>query len=273
MLQFLRNSFAYRELIAVMAWKQIVVRYKQSYLGLSWAILKPVTLMLVFTLLNSFVNIGGGSGIPYPVLSYTALLPWIFFQESISDGVSSVVSNAQLIRKIYFPREIFPLTGVVTKLVEFGINAVVLALLMLYFGVAPKATIVWIPTLVLYTLLASLAVALTGAALNVFYRDVTTMLPILLQLLMYASPVIYPMSLVQRKLLVEHVAGDWSDTLYLIYRINPIAGIIDGFQRAILYGQPPSLETMWPGMVFVAVLLPISYGVFKRAERYFADVV
>ena len=121
MLQFASNLLRYRELVAIMAWKQIIVRYKQSYLGLAWAVLKPLTLMLVFTLLNSFVNIST-AGIPYQVLSFTALIPWIFFQESTSEGVSSIVSNAQLIRKIYFPREVFPLTGVITKLAEFFIN-------------------------------------------------------------------------------------------------------------------------------------------------------
>ena len=272
MIQFTRTLLRYHQLIAVMAWKQIVVRYKQSYLGLAWAILKPMMLMLVFTLLNSFVGISHGS-IPYPVLAFTALIPWIFFQESISDGVISVVTNAALIRKIYFPREVFPLTGVLTKLVEFGINALILGCLMWYFRVVPAATIVWIPLLLLYTVLAALSIVLLGAAVNVFYRDVGTMLPILLQLLMYASPVIYPMSLVEKKLSVDRVAGAWSDLLLYLYRSNPIAGVIDGFQRTILYGQPPSIATLWPGMIVVAVLLPISYAVFKRAELHFADVV
>jgi lipopolysaccharide transport system permease protein len=271
-IEIAKNLFWYRELIAVLAWKQIIVRYKQSYLGITWAVLKPLTLMLVFTLLNSFVGIGG-TDIPYPVLSFTALLPWVFFQESTSEGVGSIVFNAQLIRKIYFPREIFPLTGVVTKLVEFVINAVVLLGLMLYFGVVPAATIVWVPIIVVYIVLASLAVALAGAALNVFYRDVGTMLPILLQLMMYASPVIYPMTLVKEKLLVDHIAGPWSETLYHVYTLNPMAGIIDAFQRTILYGQPPDLGVMWPGILLTAILLPISYASFKRAERYFADVV
>src|ERR1700737_2355322 len=133
MIQSFKNIYTYRELIAVMAWKQLIVRYKQSYLGLAWAVLKPLTLMLVFTLLNSFVGITSGN-IPYPVISFTALLPWIFFQESTSEGVGSIVFNAQLIRKIYFPPEIFPLTSVLTKLVEFVINSFVLACLMVYFG-------------------------------------------------------------------------------------------------------------------------------------------
>jgi lipopolysaccharide transport system permease protein len=272
MLQIARTAIAYRELLVIMAWKQIIVRYKQSYLGLVWAILKPMMLMLVFTMLNSFVSINQSS-VPYPVLSFTALLPWIFFQESLSEGVSSVVSNAQLIRKIYFPREVFPLTGVVTKLVEFGINVVVLAMMMVYFGVVPSATIVWIPLLLLYTILASLAVAFTGAALNVFYRDVGTMLPIVLQLMMYASPVIYPMALVKHKLLDQQAAGSWSPLIYDLYRMNPLAGIIDGFQRTILFDQAPDFAVIWPGLIVVMCLLPLGFAIFKRAEQYFADVV
>jgi lipopolysaccharide transport system permease protein len=122
-------------------------------------------------------------------------------------------------------------------------------------------------------ILASLAVALLGAALNVFYRDVGTMLPIVLQLMMYGSPVIYPMSLVKQKLLVDHVAGAWSEVLYRIYTCNPMAGIIDAFQRALLYGKGPDWDVMWPGMLVVALVFPLSYASFKRAESYFADIV
>lgn len=272
MIEIAKNLFWYRELIAVLAWKQIVVRYKQSYLGLIWTLLKPLTFMLVFTLLNSFVGISTGD-IPYPVLSFTGLVPWVFFQESISEGIGSIVYNAQLIRKIYFPREVFPVTCVITKVVEFGINSFALACLLLYFGIMPSATIAWVPAILLYTILASLAVALAGAALNVFYRDVGTMMPIVLQLMMYASPVIYPMSLVKQKLMVVHAAGRWSEALFRIYTLNPMAGIIDSFQRVVLYRQGPDIDVLWPGMLVTALLLPISYATFKRAERYFADIV
>jgi lipopolysaccharide transport system permease protein len=130
-----------------------------------------------------------------------------------------------------------------------------------------------VPVILFYIILISLAVALAGAALNVFFRDIGTMLPIVLQLMMYASPVIYPMSLVKNKLLVEHAAGEWSELLYRIYTLNPMAGIIDAFQRVVLYGQRPDIDVMWPGMLLVAVMLPLSYTTFKRAERYFADIV
>lgn len=272
MLQSAKNLYAYRELMGVLAWKNITLRYKQAYMGIAWAVIKPLTLMLIFTLVKSFVGIDSGT-IPYPLLTFAALVPWIFFQEATSEGVGSVVGNANLIRKIYFPREIFPLTTVVTKLVELGINMVILAGLMVYYDFMPTAALLWVPLLVLYTVLASLSIALMGAALNVYYRDIASALPMLLSLMMYASPVIYPLALVKEKLLVNQAAGEWSNTLYTLYTLNPLAGIIDAFQQTILRGASPDINTLLPGMILVGVLLPISYLIFKRAEAYFADVV
>jgi lipopolysaccharide transport system permease protein len=268
----IRNIIEYRELIAVLAWKNITVRYKQAYLGIGWAVLKPLALMLVFTLVRSFVGIPSGN-VPYPVLAFAALMPWTFFQESATEGVQSVVGNASLIRKIYFPREIFPITGVTTKLVELGINALVLVALMSWFGTSPSGHVFWAPIIILYTMLASLAVALAGSAINVYYRDLGAALPVLLMLLMYASPVIYPLDLVANKLLVQRAAGDWSNLLYTLYTLNPLAGIIDSFQNVVLRGLPPNFLAMLPGAILVAVTLPISYLFFKRAESNFADVI
>ncbi|MBK1714392.1 ABC transporter permease [Rubrivivax gelatinosus] len=267
-----QSLFAHRDLIATLAWKNVVVRYKQAYLGLAWTVAKPLMMMLIFTLMRGFIGIDSG-GVPYPVLAYCALMPWMFFQESASEGVNSVVGNAHLIKKVYFPRAIFPLTAVVTKLVEFGVNFVILLALMLWFGMLPGVQALWVPLLVLYTVCAALALALLGAAINVHFRDVGQMLPVLLTLLMYVSPVIYPLALVERRLLVEHAGGAWSEWLYRLYTANPLAGIIDGFQRVLLLDQPPDLQAMLPGIVVVAVCLPLSYAVFKRAERHFADVI
>jgi lipopolysaccharide transport system permease protein len=267
-----KNIIDHRELIAVLVWKSITVRYKQAYLGIGWAILKPLTLMLVFTLVRSFVGIPSGN-VPYPILAFAALLPWIFFQESASEGVQSVVGNAALIRKIYFPREVFPITGIITKLVELGINAIILAALMLWFKMVPSVYIFWAPVIIFYTMLASLAIALAGAAINVYYRDVGAALPMLLSLLMYASPVIYPLDLVKDKLLTHRAAGDWSDVLYTVYTLNPLAGIIESFQNVVLRGTPPDFHSMLPGAILVGVALPISYLIFKRAESHFADVI
>jgi lipopolysaccharide transport system permease protein len=272
MVAAVKDLLTHRELLAVLAWKSIAVRYKQAYFGLAWAVIKPLTLMLIFLLLRAFIGIDSGS-VPYPVLAYTALLPWILFQESASEGVNSVVGNAHLIRKIYFPREIFPVTAVLTKLVEFAINLVILAAMMAYFGIFPGLQALWLPALILYTVLVALSIALIGAALNVYYRDVGAAIPVVLSLLMYASPVIYPLTLVQDKLLVKQAAGEWSNVLYFLYTLNPLAGIIDGFQRALLKGLPPDPAAMWPGMLLTAVLLPVGYAIFKRAEDDFADVI
>ena len=272
MLRIARNLFDYRELMFTLAWKNISLRYKQAYLGIAWAILKPITLMLIFTLMKSFIGIESGS-IPYPILAFAALMPWTFFQESASEGVTSVVSNTALIKKIYFPREIFPITSVLTKLVELGINFVILAGLMAWYGMAPTAFILWVPLIIAYTVLAALTIAFVGAAINVYFRDVGQALPVLLSLLMYASPVIYPLQLVKDKLLVQQAAGEWSGALYTLYTLNPLAGIIDAFQSVVLRSEPPDLNAMIPGAVLIAVLLPLSYLYFKRAESYFADVI
>lgn len=272
MISAVSNTVRYRELLAVLVWKNIIVRYKQAYLGLAWSVLKPLTLMVIFTLMRSIIGINSGST-PYPVLAFAALLVWTLFQESASEGINSIVGNAHLIRKIYFPREVFPLTAVLTKLVEFGINLVVLAALMAWFGIVPTATAWWLPLLALYTLLASLCIAFAGAALNVYYRDVAAGLPLMLSLMMFLSPIIYPLTMVQDRLLVQRAGGEWSETLYTLYTMNPMAGIVDAVQRTLLMGQPPDMQAMWPGMVVVAVLLPLSYWYFKRAEAYFVDVI
>lgn len=272
MLTIAKNLYDYRELMATLAWRNITLRYKQAYLGIGWAVIKPLMLMLIFTLVKSFVGIDSGD-VPYPILVFAALMPWTFFQESASEGVNSVVGNSALIRKIYFPREIFPITSVLTKLVELGINFVILAGLMVWYGMMPSHFILWVPLIIFYTVLSALAVAFVGAAINVYYRDVGAALPVLLSLLMYVSPVIYPLQLVKDKLLVQQAAGEWSDLLYTLYTLNPLAGIIDAFQNVVLRAAPPDLGAMLPGMVTVALLLPLSYLYFKRAETYFADVI
>ena len=262
----------YRELIWALAWKNIIVRYKQAYLGLGWAVLRPVMLMLIFSLVRAFVEIDSGQ-IPYPILTFAALMPWMLFQDATAEGVSSVVQNASLIRKIYFPREIFPITAVFTKLIEFSITVFILAGLMLYYKMAPTIYVFWAPLIVIYVIVVALSICFIGSALNVYFRDVSAAMPIALSLLMYASPVIYPLALVKRKLLEEHIAGDWSDSLYTLYTANPLAGIIDSFQRVVLLGQPPDLSSLLPGVVVTSICLPLSYLIFKTSEAYFADII
>jgi len=272
MLRIAKNLYDYRELMYTLAWKNIALRYKQAYLGIAWAIVKPLMLMLIFTLVRSFVGIDSGS-VPYPVLTFAALMLWVFFQEAASEGVTSVVGNTALIRKIYFPREIFPLTSVLTKLVELGINFLIIMALMVWYGILPGPEVFWVPLLIAYTILAALTIAFVGAAINVYYRDVGNALPVLLSLVMYASPVIYPLHLVKDRLVTHQAAGEWSNLLYQVYLLNPLAGLIDSFQNIMLRGLPPDFQAMLPGFVLVLCLLPLSYLYFKRAEAYFADVI
>lgn len=272
MLASLKSIYEYRELLAVLTWKNVTLRYKQSHLGLLWVIFKPLVLVVIFMLVRSFVGIDSGD-IPYPLLTYCALIPWVFFQESASEGVGSVVNNANLIRKIYFPREIFPLAVIATKLVELGIGLVILAVMMAWYGVLPSWSMLWAPLILLLTVLTVLTVSLVGAALNVYSRDVSQMVPLALSLLMYASPIMYPLSLVKKKLLVEQAGGDWSNALYTLYSLNPMSGIVESFQRVMLQGLQPDWATLLPGMALVLVCLPLSYAFFKQAEAYFADVI
>lgn len=272
MIALARELYAYRELMFTLAWKNVIVRYKQAYVGLAWAVIKPFMLMLIFSVVKGFVGIETGD-IPYPILAFAALMPWILFQESASEGVNSVVTNAALVRKIYFPREIFPITATLTKVIELGISFFILALLMLYYQMAPTVHALWVPLIILYTLLAALVISLVGSAFNVYYRDIGVALPVLLQVMMYLSPVIYPLSLVQKRLLEDQAIGSWSDTMYFIYTLNPLAGIIDAFQRTLLKGLPPDIDSLWPGFLVTLIALPISYKLFKRAEARFADVI
>jgi lipopolysaccharide transport system permease protein len=272
MMHRVKDLVSHRELLAVLAWKNIIVRYKQAYLGLLWAILKPVLMVIVFSIVRSFVGINTGK-VPYAVLTFGALLPWVYFQESAAEGINSVVSNSALVKKIYFPREIFPLASVLTKLVELGINFVILAGLMMYYQLTPSIHTLWVPLIIFYTLLVSLSISMAGAAMNVYYRDVASALPIVISFLMYLSPIIYPLSLVKTTLLVNQAAGVWSQTIYTLYTVNPLVGIIDAFQKTMLYGEAPDFMTIWPGLILIIAAFPLSYTIFKRAESYFADVI
>jgi len=266
------DSLRFWELLRAIAWKSIALRYKQAYLGVVWVVLKPIVLMLIFMLVRSFVGIDSGA-VPYPLLAYCALLPWIFFQESASEGTGSIVNHAALIRKIYLPREIFPLAAALTKVIELCIGLVILIGLMLWYDYGFKSMMLWAPLILALTLLPALTIALAGSALNVYFRDVTQAIPLLLSLAMYASPIMYPLHLVKQKLLVEQAAGDWSNALYLVYTMNPLSGLIDSFQRVMLEDLAPDWSAMAPGLALVALFLPLSYMLFKRAEAHFADVI
>jgi len=256
----LRDVWEYRELLYFLAWRDIKVRYKQTVIGGAWAILQPLLTMLIFTVIfGRFAKIPS-DGLPYPVFAYAGLLPWIYFSQAVGRGGAGIVSEAGLIRKVYFPRLIIPLALVVAPVLDFFLSFVVLLGMMAWFGIAPTRGVLALPLFLLLAFLTALSVGLWLSALNVRYRDVGHTIPFLTQIWMYASPVAYPASLVPEQ---------WR----LLYSFNPMAGVIEGFRWALLGKKSPEFMTMAVSAAVVLVLLLGGVLYFKRMERTFADVV
>jgi lipopolysaccharide transport system permease protein len=260
MVTYLRTLYAYRELLWVWMQRGIKVRYKQSVLGAAWAILQPLVLMLMFTAVFSFFARVPTDGIPYPIFSYTALLPWTFFSASISFAVPSLVNNMNLVTKIYFPREVLPIAAVAVAFVDFLVASIVFVGLMLFYGLPLRPSLLWVPLLLAVQIVLTLGVALLASALIVWYRDMRFVVPLSLQLWLYASPVIYPTSLVPGH-------------LHALYMLNPMASLIDSYRRTILHGQPPHVLYLTISAAIAGALLVIGYTYFKRSEAQFADVI
>jgi lipopolysaccharide transport system permease protein len=256
----LRELWEYRELLYFLTWRDIKVRYKQAALGVAWAVVQPLITMVIFSVIFGRLAKLPSDGIPYPVFSYAALLPWQLFAGALQRAGTSLVGNANLLTKVYFPRLVIPLSAVAAGLVDFGISFLVLLGLMLYYGIPPTWRILWLPPLVLLALLTALAVGLWLSALNVRYRDVQQMIPFLVQAWMYASPVAYSAGLIP--------TGTWR----IVYGLNPLAGVIQGFRWALLGANPPD-ELLLVSVVMVIVLLVTGLFYFRRMETTFADVV
>lgn len=250
----------HRDLLRMWAQREIKVRYKQSVLGAAWAILQPLVLMLMFTAVFSVIAGVPSDGIPYPIFSYTALLPWTFFATSISFAAPSLVTNMGLVTKIYFPREVLPIASVMAAFVDFLVASSVFLALMAFYRMPLQVTMLWVPLLVVTQIVLTLGVVFFASTLNVWYRDIRFLVPLGLQLWMYASPVIYPVSLVPEQ---------WQG----LYMLNPMAGLIDSYRRVILLGQPPQLPYLLWAMLFSAALCVTGYLYFKRSEPSFADVI
>jgi lipopolysaccharide transport system permease protein len=256
----LHSLYNYRDLLWLWTEREVRVRYKQSALGVAWAIIQPLTLTLIFTLVFSrLIQIDTG-GIPYPVFAYSALLPWTFFATSLAFGIPSLVNNLNLVGKIYFPREILPLASIGAALVDFAMASLVFAGMMLIYQIPLTLNVLWIGPLLIIQLILTIGVTLSGAALIVFFRDVRFVIPLLIQIWMYASPVIYPTTL---------VPPQWQ-TLYFL---NPMAGIIDGYRRVLTQGEPPNIPALVLATVVSSVLLVVGYTIFKRSEPLFADLI
>jgi lipopolysaccharide transport system permease protein len=255
----LKEIWEYRELLQAFVVRDIKVRYKQTALGAAWAVIQPLLMMVVFTLFFGKLAKIPSEGIPYPIFSYAALLPWTLFAEGLTRSTSSMISNAGIMTKVYFPRLILPISGVVSPLVDFAIAFVILLGMMLYFGFYPTVNIIWLPAFIILALATSLGVGLWLSALNVQYRDFQYTVPFLIQLWLFASPVVYPSTLLP-------------EPYRMIYGLNPMAGVIEGFRWALLGTSPPSSLILISVVVVIAILVSGAFY-FRRMEKIFADVV
>jgi lipopolysaccharide transport system permease protein len=255
----LRDLWSYRELLYFLTWRDVKVRYKQTLLGAAWAIIQPLLAMLIFTLF--FGRLAGvpSDGIPYPLFAYSGLLPWMFFSNAVTASGNSLVGSSHLITKVYFPRIIIPGAAVTAGLVDFAIAFVILAGLMAYYRVHLAWSILMLPALVSLTVLIALGIGMWTSALNVKYRDVRHALPFVIQLWMFATPIIYPSSIVPAR---------WRWAL----AINPLTGIIESY-RASLFGRALNWPMLAISSVITLAVVVCSAYLFRRMEKSFADVV
>ncbi len=256
----LRELWRYRELLYFLVWRDVKVRYKQTALGAAWAVLQPFATMLVFSLF--FGRLAGmpSDGVPYPVFAFAALVPWTFFANGLAMSTQSLVLSQNLLKKVYFPRLAIPLAAVLAGLVDFALALAVLAGMLAFYGIAPGAEALWIAPLLLLALATSLGVGLWLSALNVRYRDVGYVVPFLVQLWLFATPIAYPSSL---------LAEPWRT----VYGINPMVGVVEGFRWALLGTGPAPGGTLAVSSLAAAALLAGGAFYFRRLERTFADVV
>jgi lipopolysaccharide transport system permease protein len=255
----LRDLWTFRELIYFLTWRDIKVRYKQTSLGVAWAIIQPLLTMVIFTIF--FGRLAGvpSDNVPYPLFAYAGLMPWTFFSNAVGNSGNSLIGNANLITKVYFPRMIIPGAAVAAGLVDFAFAFVILILLMIYYRVGISWSLLMFPVVVLITALLALGVGLWMSALNVKYRDIRFALPFMIQLWLFVSPVIYPASFLPRKL-------RW------VFSLNPLTGIIEGY-RSSLFGHPFNWPALLTATAMTVALLIYAVFVFRRMERSFADIV
>lgn len=256
----LRELWAYRELLYFLVWRDVKVRYRQATLGVAWAVIQPLMTMVIFSVIFGQLARLPSDGIPYPLFSYAALLPWQLFAGALQRTGTSLVGNANLLTKVYFPRLVIPISAVAVGLVDFAVAFVVLVGLMLWYRIVPTWAMLWLPLFVLLALLAALGVGLWLSALNVQYRDVQQVIPFLVQAWMYASPVAYSAGLVP--------SGMWR----FLYGLNPMAGVIQGFRWTLLGANPPD-QLIFVSATVVLLLLVSGIHYFRKMERTFADVV
>jgi lipopolysaccharide transport system permease protein len=257
----LRDLWVYRELVFFMIWRNLKVRYKQTLLGAAWAIIQPLMTMIVFNFIFGNVAKVPTDDIPYPIFSYTALLPWGLFTTALNQASRSLTTNQNMVTKIYFPRLVLPISSVLAGLVDFAIAFVILIGLMFYYGVTPAWNVLWtLPLFLLLSIVTALGVALWLSAINVQYRDVNYALPFLTQFWLFITPVAYSASVISER---------WQ----LVYSLNPMAGVVNGFRWALLgAGSGPDMA-LWVSVFISLVILVSGLFYFRNMERTFADTI
>ena len=255
----LGELWAYRELLFFLTWRDVRVRYKQAVLGMGWVVLQPLLMTLVFTIFLGVIVRVPSDGVPYPIFAYSGLLLWTFFSGAISGSGNSLVGNAHLITKVYFPRLLVPLASILARVVDLLVALMMLVGLMIYFRVGLSTGLLMAPLMITLLALLALGLGLWTSALNVKYRDVGLALPVFIQLWMFVSPVVYPLALVPER---------WR----LVYSLNPLVGIIEGF-RAALFGKSFNWQALGISAIVTLALLVYAGYVFKRREKTFADII
>jgi lipopolysaccharide transport system permease protein len=249
----------YRELLYFFTWRDVKLRYKQTGLGIGWAVVQPLMMMAIFTLF--FGRLAGipSDNVPYPLFALSALLPWTLFAEGMTRSTVSMVANANIMTKVYFPRLIMPVASILSPLVDFAVAFGLLLIMMVYYGFVPTVNVIFLPLLIVFAMMTSLAVGLWLSALNVKYRDFQYTVPFLIQIWLFASPVVYPASMIPQ-------SWQW------LYALNPMTGVIEGFRWALLGTSPPG-STIVISLSVVVFLIITGMFYFRRMEQYFADIV
>jgi lipopolysaccharide transport system permease protein len=257
----LRELYAYRELLYFLTWRDIKVRYKQTVLGAAWAILQPLFTMLIFSIFFGRLAKMPSDGVPYPLFSLAALVPWTFFAHGLNHATNSLVTGANLIKKIYFPRLAIPISAVLSSLVDFVLAFIVMIGLMIYYKVMPTANLWWLPFFTMLAVITALGVSFWLGAMNVQFRDIRHAIPFLIQFWMFATPIVYPSSLID------------SPVIRMVYAVNPMVGVVEGFRWALLDTATQPGPQIAVSTFFALVLFVSGAFYFRRLEKTFADVI
>lgn len=259
----LKELFRYKDLLYFMVLRDVTVQYKQSILGFAWAVINPFFSMVVFSIIFGKLANVPSNGIPYPIFSYVAMLPWSYFSGSLTGSTSSLISKANMLSKVYFPRIIIPLTPAFSKLVDFAVSFVILFFMMAYYRISPNVNMVFLPYLILLMFLTATGIGMWFSALAIQYRDIKFAMTFVEKILMYLAPVVFPASLIQDK---------FGHTIYLLYGLYPMSGVIEGFRSCLIGKNPMPWDLLGIGSGVALVIFFTGILYFRKMERVFADV-